>query len=191
MLIWRSQRITSSSAHYVTPLQKYFSHPSFSYLLFFFATPLPCPLHVKLRLHIAGCSKKKNHLDQEAFWNATQKTGRISQVQFITLFCSRWAAALSYPLPASANCAHLNLLGPKPFCSTKRPCFDSSSSSSKFFNIQSDILSTAGDCSSDLKLSPILMRDFAILWNYGIWEKLDRRWRQLISYIFQKIARCK
>jgi hypothetical protein len=59
MLIWRSQRITSSSAHYVTPLQKYFSHPSFSYLLFFFATPLPCPLHVKLRLQIAGCSKKK------------------------------------------------------------------------------------------------------------------------------------
>ncbi len=169
MLIWRCQRVTSS-AQYVTPA-KIFLTSKFSYLLFF-CNPVTLPIQVKLRLQIAGSSSKPSG---PSIMKRHSKTGKISQVIFITLFFSRWAALL-YLLPASANCAHM--LGQNHFAQPNGHVW---LFFVKFLILRATYWALLGMLLGP-KLSPILMRDFAILWNYGIWKKLDRRWRQLISY---------
>jgi hypothetical protein len=107
----------SSSAQCIT-LQKYFSHPSFSYLPFF---PSP-PIKLKPGLQKGGRLVIATHLDQSNYLANQEQV-------------------LGFAVPFTSLSKLCKNAGPKPFCWAKLACFDFSSSN---FYLQGHILSTGG-----------------------------------------------
>ncbi len=127
----------SSGAQYVT-LQKYFSHPKFSFFGHFLVTP---PMKRKLR---GGVLLIRNHLDQSLWWANQKYWVPVSQIVFITLFFCKWTASLTAPF--TSHCELCDCAEPKVFSWAKPAYFDFSSSN---FNVQKNhILSIAGGASS-------------------------------------------
>ncbi len=135
MLIWRSQRITSSSAQYVMIPAKIFLTSKFSYLLFF-ATPLPCPYTWTWDCDQLGAA---NHLDQ-ALWKATQKQG--GSVRSYLLHSSLAGAQLCCTFCQPQQTVHI-LLGQNHFAQPNGHVLTLLHQILIFR--ESDILSTAGD----------------------------------------------
>jgi hypothetical protein len=120
----RLNKSISNGAQYVTSVQKYFSHPSFSYLL-------PSSNHThETKTGIANRWETitylvANHLDQ-SLW----KTGSTSLIIFITLFLER---VFSFAVPFAIHSMQQKwwaktILLLSTICLAKQICFDFSSS---------------------------------------------------------------
>ncbi len=120
----------SSSGQYLT-LQKYFSHPSFNYFLFF------NPTH-KTK---TGTANRWETTKKTTWTNYYDSPIRNREHQSDHIYYTLLRQVLGFVVPFTSISKLCKNAGPKPFCWTKLACFEFSSSN---FNLQGHILSTGG-----------------------------------------------